>query len=129
MPRSQRWTARAWVLLGLVVGALLVAPLHTAEVASPAARKKVVLKFSHNQPTVTIPHQGAVLFKQLVEARTQGYYDVQIFPAQQLGGLRDQVEQTMLGTIEVTQQPAAILSLFVSKVMLLDFLFLWPQQE
>jgi TRAP-type C4-dicarboxylate transport system substrate-binding protein len=46
---------------------------------------------------------------------------VQLFPAQQLGSLRDQVEQTRLGTIEVTQQPAAILSLFVPKVMLLDF--------
>ena len=126
---SQRWVPRAWVLPCLVVLALLAAPLHEVEVASPAGRGKVVLKFSHNQPTITIPHQAAVLFKQLVEARTEGYYDVQIFPAQQLGGLRDQVEQTMLGTIEVTQQPAAILSLFVPKVMLLDFPFLWPQQE
>jgi TRAP-type C4-dicarboxylate transport system substrate-binding protein len=119
-PPSQRWVPRAWVLPCLVVLALL---------AAPASRGKVVLKFSHNQPTITIPHQAAVLFKQLVEARTEGYYDVQIFPAQQLGGLRDQVEQTMLGTIEVTQQPAAILSLFVPKVMLLDFPFLWPEQE
>ena len=109
------------MLACLVVGALLTGLLREADVASPAAGTKVVLKFSHNQPTVTIPHQGAVLFKQLVEARTQGYYDVQIFPAQQLGGLRDQVEQTMLGTIEVTQQPAAILSLFVSEGHALGF--------
>ena len=126
---SQYRVPRAWVLPCLVVLALLAAPLREVEVAAPAGRGQVVLKFSHNQPTITIPHQAAVLFKQLVEARTQGYYDVQIFPAQQLGGLRDQVEQTMLGTIEVTQQPAAILSLFVPKVMLLDFPFLWPQQE
>ena len=128
-PPSQRRAPWAWVLACLVVLALLGGPLHEDDVASPAGRGEVVLKFSHNQSTLTIPHQAAVLFKQLVEERTQGYYDVQIFPAQQLGGLRDQVEQTMLGTIEVTQQPAAILSLFVSKVMVLDFPFLWPQQE
>jgi tripartite ATP-independent transporter DctP family solute receptor len=128
-PPSQQRAPRAWVLPCLVLLALLAGPLREADIASPAGRGKVVLKFSHNQPTITIPHQAAVLFKQLVEERTQGYYDVQIFPAQQLGGLRDQVEQTMLGTIEVTQQPAAILSLFVPKVMLLDFPFLWPQHE
>jgi len=128
-PSAQRWMPRAWVLPCLVVLVLLAAPLREADRAAPASRGKVVLRFSHNQPTIRIPHQAAVLFKQLVEERTQGYYDVQLFPAQQLGSLRDQVEQTMLGTIEVTQQPAAILSLFVPKVMLLDFPFLWPPQE
>ena len=52
-------------------------------------------------PDDSLNRPGAARQEQLVEARTQGYYDVQIFPAQQLGGLRDQVEQTMLGTIEV----------------------------
>ena len=118
-PSSQRWMPRAWVLPCLVALALLAGPLPEVDRASPADRGKVVLRFSHNQPTIRIPHQAAVLFKQLVEERTQGYYDVQLFPAQQLGSLRDQVEQTMLGTIEVTQQPAAILSLFVPKVMLM----------
>jgi TRAP-type C4-dicarboxylate transport system substrate-binding protein len=37
------------------------------------------------------------MFKQAVEQRTNSHYDVQIFPAQQLGRLRDQVEQTMPG--------------------------------
>ena len=35
----------------------------------------------------------------------------------------------MLGTIEVTQQPAATISLFVPKVMVLDFPFLWTSEE
>jgi TRAP-type C4-dicarboxylate transport system substrate-binding protein len=64
---------RAWGLSCLVVLALLATLLHEGEVAAPAGRGKVVLKFSHNQPTITIPHQAAVLFKQLVEARTEGY--------------------------------------------------------
>ena len=131
-PPSQPWVPRGWVLLGVLVLALMAlvaGALRQAQRAAQARHGPVVLRFAHNQPTPRIPHQAAVLFKQLVEARTQGYYDVQIFPAQQLGSSRDEVEQTILGTIEVTQQTAAILSLFVPKVMLLDFPFLWPPQE
>jgi C4-dicarboxylate-binding protein DctP len=102
---------------------------HTSDAGAASPLSKVALKFSHNQQTITPPHRAAEMFKQLVEQRTNGYYDVQIFPAQQLGGLRDQVEQTMLGTIEVTQQTPAIISLFVPKVMVLDFPFLWPNDE
>lgn len=69
------------------------------------------------------------MFKQLVEQRTKGYYEVQIYPAQQLGGLRDQVEGTALGTIELTQQTPPTVSLFVPKAMVLDFPFLWPNEE
>jgi len=118
-------------LLALVV--LLASALRTANVATPAAGGaaggKVVIRFSHNQPTPRIQHQAVVLFKQLVEERTQGYYDVQIFPAMQLGSARDQVEQTMLGVLDITQQATATVSLFVPKVMLLDFPFLWPEDE
>ena len=112
----------------LLLGALLLAgQTRDTNAASPSS--KVVIKFSHNQQTVTPPHKAAEMFKQAVEQRTNGHYDVQIFPAQQLGGLRDQVEQTVLGTIEVTQQTPAIVSLFVPKVMILDFPFLWPPDQ
>jgi C4-dicarboxylate-binding protein DctP len=120
------------VLLGVLVLALMAlvaGALRQAERAAPTRHGPVVLRFAHNQPTPRILHQAAVRFKQLVEERTQGYYEVQIFPAQQLGSNQDEVEQTILGTIELTLQPAAILSLFVPKVMLLDFPFLWPPQE
>src|SRR5215467_2735079 len=107
--------ARRMRLLALVV--LLASALRTANVATPAAGGaaggKVVIRFSHNQPTPRIQHQAVVLFKQLVEERTQGYYDVQIFPAMQLGSARDQVEQTMLGVLDITQQATATVSLFV----------------
>jgi tripartite ATP-independent transporter DctP family solute receptor len=117
------------VMLFLAALALLADQTGGADAASTPGGNKVVIKFSHNQQTSAPPHKAAEMFKQLVEERTNGYYDVQIFPAQQLGGLRDQVEGTILGTIEVTQQTPAIISLFVPKVMILDFPFLWPNNE
>jgi C4-dicarboxylate-binding protein DctP len=100
-----------------------------AAVPKPPGGQKVPIKLSHNQQTNTPPHQAAEMFKTMVEERTQGYYDVQIFPAQQLGALRDQVEGTSVGTIELTQQTPGTVSLFVPKVMLLDLPFLWTTEE
>jgi C4-dicarboxylate-binding protein DctP len=121
---------------GLRVGVLVVTAMllgvtsgGSAQPASTPGVGKVIIKFSHNQQTITPPHKAAEMFKQLVEQRTNGYYEVQIYPAQQLGGLRDQVEGTALGTIELTQQTPATVSLFVPKVMLLDFPFLWTNEE
>jgi C4-dicarboxylate-binding protein DctP len=116
----------AWLgpllLLGMTAGG-------SAQPASPPAGGKVVIKFSHNQQTITPPHKAAEMFKQFVEERTKGHYEVQIYPAQQLGGLRDQVEGTSLGTIELTQQTPPTVSLFVPKAMVLDFPFLWTDEE
>lgn len=106
----------------------LVAILLITALTAPAAAA-VMIKFAHNQQVNTPPHKAAEMFKQLVEQRTKGYYNVQIYPAQQLGSQRDQAEGTMLGTIELTQQPAATLSLFVPKVMILDFPFLWTSED
>src|SRR5215467_884487 len=125
----QRHPPWGWLLLVVVLAALGLRQLRQSEQASPTPHGPVVLRFAHNQPTPRILHRAAVLFKELVETRTHGYYDVQIFPAQQLGSNRDEVEQTILGIIELTQQPAAILSLFVPKVMILDFPFLWPRRR
>jgi tripartite ATP-independent transporter DctP family solute receptor len=100
-----------------------------AAAPAPPGGQKVVIKFSHNQQTNTPPHQAAEMFKTMVEERTRGYYDVQIFPAQQLGALRDQVEGTAVGTIELTQQTPATVSLFVPKTMVLDLPFLWTTED
>jgi C4-dicarboxylate-binding protein DctP len=120
-------------IVGRIVAVLIVPVMLLVVIGGggPAAQPagKVVIKFSHNQQTITPPHKAAEMFKQMVEQRTKGYYEVQIFPAQQLGGLRDQVEGTSLGTIELTQQTPPTISLFVPKVMILDFPFLWTTEE
>jgi len=55
-PPSQHRVPRAWELPCLMLLALLAGPLREADMVSPAGRGQVVLKFSHNQPTITIPH-------------------------------------------------------------------------
>ena len=114
----------ALAMIALALGCAVLPDLGMA-----AAPGKVVIKLSHNQQVITPPHKACEMFKQMVEERTKGYYDVQIYPAQQLGSMRDQVEGTMLGTIDLSQQPTAVISLFVPKVMVTDFPFLWTTED
>jgi len=114
------------------LAALMFAALAFSLVANPgvaAAASKVVIKFSHNNQVNTPVQKAALMFEQLVEERTKGYYDVQTFPAMQLGSMRDQVEATVMGTVESVLQPSAVVSLFSPKVMVLDFPFLWTTED
>jgi len=67
--------------------------------AAPAG--KVVIKFAHNQQTITPPHKAA-------ESSSRWWRSAQRLlrrpdlSGQQLGSMRDQVEGTMLGTIDLS---------------------------
>ena len=47
-----------------------------------------------------------------VSQRTQGYLQIQAFPAGQLGTTRDQIENFMVGTQQLTTEGAAAISQF-----------------
>ncbi len=64
------------------LAALMFAALALSLVGNPgvaAAASKVVIKFSHNNQVNTPVQKAALMFEQLVEERTKGYYDVQTF--------------------------------------------------
>ena len=68
-------------------------------------------------------------FKDLVEEKTDGRVHVDIYTNLSLGSMREQAEATQGGTIQITQQPTAVLSTFVSAYELVDFPFLWPDAD
>ncbi|KHF39466.1 TRAP transporter substrate-binding protein [Halalkalibacter okhensis] len=84
------------------------------------------ITFSHNQPIESPEHVGAEKFKEVVEELTNGSVTVNVFPASQLGSLREQVEGTQLGEIDITMQPSAVVSPFVDDIKVVDLPYLWP---
>ncbi|ASN07412.1 C4-dicarboxylate ABC transporter substrate-binding protein [Virgibacillus necropolis] len=84
------------------------------------------ITFSHNQPLDSPEHKGAVKFKELVESKTDGQVTVKIYPSLQLGSLREQVEATQFGEINITMQPSAVVSPFVDDIKVLDLPYLLP---
>lgn len=87
------------------------------------------ITFSHNQPIESPEHVGAEQFKKVVEEKTGGNVKVNIFPASQLGSLREQVEGTQIGEINITMQPTAVVSPFVDDIKAIDLPYLWPANK
>ncbi len=70
------------------VGALTAAP--------------ITLKFSHTDPQDGLRDQAAKFFAQKVKEYTAGRYEVQVYPASQLGNDPKNIEQLNLGGIDFT---------------------------
>lgn len=88
--------------------------------------EELTIELSHNQPLDSPEHEGAAKFKEVVEEESDGKITVEIFPASQLGSLREQIEGTQLGDINITMQPSAFVTPFVDDVKVLDLPYLWP---
>lgn len=86
----------------------------------------VLIRLSHNQPLESPEHAGAAKFKEVIEEKSNGQVTVEIFPASQLGSLREQIEGTQLGEINITMQPTAFVTPFVDDVKVIDLPYLWP---
>ncbi|WP_252313230.1 hypothetical protein [Sinobaca sp. H24] len=52
--------------------------------------EEMTITFSHNQPEDSPEHTGAVAFKEAVEENTDGQVTVDLYPASQMGSLREQ---------------------------------------
>ncbi len=88
--------------------------------------EELTITFSHNQPIDSPEGIGAAKFQEIVEEKSGGKIKVDMFPASQLGSLREQVEGTQLGDIDITMQPSAYITPFVDDVKVLDLPYLWP---
>src|SRR6056297_26957 len=62
----------------------------------------MVIKAGHSHSIEHPDTKGLELFKELVEEKTSGRIEVQIFPAGQLGNENEMLEQFKLGTLELT---------------------------
>jgi C4-dicarboxylate-binding protein DctP len=104
----------------LAVAAIVVASIATAAAAD------VTWKFAHeNQETVPAAKAAHRLADEVWQ-KTNGRFDIQVFPAGQLGKEQQLVEQTQLGVIQMTFTPTAPLTNFVPTVQLLDLPFIFP---
>jgi TRAP-type transport system periplasmic protein len=86
------------------------------------------IKFAHvDPPDIYTQKKGAAgtSFKNIVEAETGGAVAVNLFPSGQLGGERELIEATKLGTIQMCMVSAAIAGYF-KEAQVLDTPYLFP---
>lgn len=87
------------------------------------------IKFGHVAPPFHGQHQGTLKFAEVVKEKTNGAYDIQVFPLGQLGGERSMAEQVQMGTLQMASITTAVLSNFVPEAAALDLPFLWPDRK
>jgi len=72
---------------------------------------------------------GLEIFRQYVEAKTDGQVTVAVYPNSQLGGERESVEQCKNGSLEMATASAGPLTTFNNKFMVLDIPFAFDSYE
>jgi len=74
-------------------------------------------------------YKGMEKFKQIVEEKTNGAIEVEIYHTAQLGDDRQMIEGLQLGSLEVTVPATAPLANFVKDFNILNFPFLFPNAK
>jgi len=105
----------------------LVAGIMLFAVPDSASAKPVVIKFAHNGNTIPEDPQNVACtaFKNMVEERSDGAIQVNIYPAGQLGDARTIVEGVQMGSIEMGDIENGPMGRFVSEAMLWDLPFIF----
>lgn len=127
---SKKRALTASLAVFLVIGLLSGCAQKAPENASEQPAEKFVFKLGHAVNEEHAYHAGAVKFKEIVEQKTNGMVEVQLFPNNQLGsGERDMIEGLQLGTVDLVVTSTGPLSGFEKKFMLFDFPFLFRDKE
>jgi C4-dicarboxylate-binding protein DctP len=111
-----------------IVSALLVCMMALASIPALAA-EPLQIRFSHNQPVGSPEDVGAQAMKTKLEELAGDRVKVEVYPASQLGSLREQIESTQMGAIQISLQPVSVLTPFVDDIKLIDFPYLLPSDR
>ena len=96
-----------------------------AFLAQSSLAADIVLKAGHSANADEPYHIGLQKFAQIVNTRTKGRVEVQIFPNNQLGNEKEMVEGILLGTVDITVPSNGIVTNFVPELGIFDLPFLF----
>ncbi len=90
-----------------------------------AEAKKVVIKCAHNGNAAHPYQKGYEKFKEIIEARSNGAVEVQIFPNAQLGSEEEVNQMIKMGTVAVNTASTGGLAGFVPEIELFNLPFIF----
>lgn len=94
-----------------------------------ASSKPVTLKLAYVLTPSSPQTKGVFKFAELAEKYTNGEVKVKVYHSGVLGAERDIMEGMKLGTIDMTNGTAGVLSAFIPKLQILDMPFLFRDHE
>jgi TRAP-type transport system periplasmic protein len=109
---------------GLLAGALAL-----VLVAGPGMAAAETLRFGHMWPPESGWGEASQRFADLVAERTEGRYEVRVFPQGQLGNEREMYEGLQIGNLDVTFGGPGVLTNFDRKIGIFDMPFLFTSYD
>ena len=97
--------------------------------AAAASGKTYKIKQHHDLAEDSSQHEGLVKLKDLVEEKSGGAVQIQIFPNNTLGSDEEVAEMLQTGSVEAALIPTAKLSGFYAPLQLLDLPFVFPNRD
>jgi TRAP-type C4-dicarboxylate transport system substrate-binding protein len=109
------------VLLGLSIFAL--------SPGATFAEDQIVLKLGHSTAPDGMLDKRAQKFAELVAAKTDGKVKIEIYPAGQLGHIKEILQGVSMGTIDMAQEAALFLDGFEKDYSIITTCFLFTRDE
>lgn len=106
-----------------------IATVAASVALSAAATDTYTLRMGHIYQATHFTGETATEFANLVNERTDGRLNIQVFPASQLGSEQDMVEALTIGTLDMTAPGSSILGEFQQQFYVVGAPFLWESQE
>lgn len=91
--------------------------------------EKITIQAAHVVATDTTQHAAFEEFKRLVEEKSDGRIEIEIFPDGQLGGERELIESVQAGSIQMASPSVGVLANFSSALTVFDFPFIFKDVD
>ena len=112
-----------------VFGVALALALSVWVPQAPAQQKEITLKLAHITAPNGMLDKRAQKFAELVAAKTGGQVKIQIFPAQQLGNIKEILQGISMGTIDMAQESESFMDAFDKDYAFFSAPFMFSREE
>lgn len=110
--------------VAMLAGAAMLASMSAAALAA-----EFDIRGSHSESIESPLHKGWLVFEAYVESSSGGRIEVTISPAGQLGGIKDGLEQTKIGAIQLAHGDEQTLDSFYKPMMILATPYLFANDQ
>lgn len=91
--------------------------------------EKYVLKLAHVLPTDHLNHKTAMKFSEMVDERTDGMVEIEIYPASQLGNEKEIIDAVAMGTLDFALCGFGEVAKRYAPVLIFDGPFIFRDRE
>ncbi len=93
------------------------------------AEQITVLKLAHGLAPSHSVHQGMVYMAELVAEKSEGSMRIDVYPSEQLGSERENVEMLQIGSLAITKVSAAVMESFAPSYRVLNLPYIFKSKE